>query len=68
MNKYKEINQNYFGFELFEEILDELDKLKTEFPTQFNKGIIHSEHTVRRIREEYYEAVKPIYDKQLMEA
>jgi len=58
-NKYKELPFQYFGFELFEEIFERINNQNsvTDDPT-FHAGIASAEAAVRRLREEYYEAIK----------
>lgn len=58
-NKYKEINNNYFGFEVFEEILKVIGERKGTAPdTMFDAGVESADGAVRRLREEYYESIK----------
>ena len=57
-NKYKLLPHNYFGFELFEEVfkvINERGYLSDE--QMFKAGVASAEAAVRRLREEYYEAI-----------
>lgn len=57
-DKYKAINGTYFGFELFEEIFKVINERKSVTDdNMFNAGIGSAEAAVRRLREEYYEAI-----------
>lgn len=59
MSKYNELPFQYFGFDVFEEILARINERRsvTEDPA-FNAGITSAEGAVQRLREEYYEAIK----------
>ena len=56
--KYTSVNNTYFGFELFEEILTAINERNnvTE-DNMFRAGVGSAEAAVRRIREEYYHAI-----------
>jgi len=57
-NKYKQLPDNYFGFELFEEILKVVGERKTVMDDQnFRAGVASCESAVARLREEYYESI-----------
>jgi hypothetical protein len=57
-NKYTVLGGNFFGFELFEEIIKTINKqVQPENETMFNNGLASAEAAVRRLREEYYEAI-----------
>lgn len=57
-NKYKELPHNYFGFELFEEIFKVINERGYNSDEQlFKAGVASAEAAVRRLREEYYEAI-----------
>ena len=57
-NKYKAIDGTYFGFDLFEDILKVINERKSVTDdNMFNAGVDSAEAAVRRLREEYYEAI-----------
>ena len=56
-NKYK-IAGEYFGFEIFEEILKVVSERKTVMDDQnFRAGVASSESAIARLRESYYESI-----------
>ena len=64
MDKYKQLNGNFFGFEVFEEILKALQEKSTIInDSMFITGLLSAEHIVKEIRDEYYEALKHINDE-----
>ena len=65
MSKYKQLSDNYFGFELFEEILKVVGERKTIMDDQnFRAGVASSESAIARLREEYYNTIKTQLDEQ----
>ena len=63
-NKYQ-ISGEYFGFELFEEILKVVGERKTVMDDQnFRAGVASSESAIARLREEYYNTIKTQLDEQ----
>jgi len=65
MDKYKQLSDNYFGFEIFEEILKVVGERKTVMDDQnFRAGVASSESAIARLREEYYELIKTQLDEQ----
>ena len=57
-DKYKAIDGTYFGFELFDEIFKVINERKSVTDdSMFNAGVDSAEAAVRRLREEYYEAI-----------
>ena len=57
-NKYKQLSDNYFGFDLFEEILKVVGERKTVMDDQnFRAGVASSESAIARLREDYYNAI-----------
>jgi hypothetical protein len=57
-DKYKMLPDNYFGFELFEEIFKVINERGYQSEEQaFKAGVASVEAAVRRLREEYYEAI-----------
>ena len=64
-NKYKQLPDNYFGFEMFEEILKVVGERKTVMDDQnFRSGVASSESAIARLREEYYNTIKTQLDEQ----
>ena len=56
-NKY-EIAGNYFGFELFEEVFKVInERASTTDDHMFKAGVASAEAAVRRLREDYYNAI-----------
>jgi hypothetical protein len=65
MEKYKQLADNYFGFDLFEEILKVVGERKTVMDDQnFRSGVASSESAIARLREEYYNTIKTQLDEQ----
>ena len=65
MDKYKQLSDNYFGFELFEEILKVVGERKTVMDDQnFRAGVASCESAVARLREEYYNSLKFLHDDE----
>ena len=65
MDKYKQLSDNYFGFEMFEEILKVVGERKTVMDDQnFRAGVASSESAIARLREEYYNTIKTQLDEQ----
>ena len=57
-NKYEALGNNIFGFEIFEEIFKVINERGYQHEEQmFKAGVASAEGAVRRLREEYYEAV-----------
>jgi hypothetical protein len=64
-NKYKQLSDNYFGFEMFEEILKVVGERKNVMDDQnFRAGVASCESAVARLREEYYNTIKTQLDEQ----
>jgi hypothetical protein len=63
-NKYKQLNDKYFDFEIFEEIFEVIDKMRHPEMDMFNAGLASADGAIRRLREQYYESIKQIYDKE----
>ena len=58
MNKYEALGDNYFGFELFEEVFKVINERGySNEDNMFKAGVASAEAAVRRLREEYYEAI-----------
>ena len=65
MEKYKQLADNYFGFDLFEEILKVVGERKNVMDDQnFRAGVASSESAIARLREEYYNTIKEQLDEQ----
>ncbi len=57
-DKYKAIDGTYFGFEIFDEIFKVINERGYVAQDQmFKAGVASAEAAVRRLREEYYEAI-----------
>jgi hypothetical protein len=58
MDKYKQLPDNLFGFEIFEEIFKVINERGYQSDEQmFKAGVASAEAAVRRLREEYYESI-----------
>jgi hypothetical protein len=65
MDKYHAINDRYFGFELFEDVLRAInERAKISDDHMFKAGVASAEAAVRRLRENYYESIKKMYDQE----
>ena len=60
-NKYK-IAGEYFGFDLFEEVINE--RASSNDDHMFKAGVASAEAAVRRLREEYYNSLKFMNDDE----
>ena len=57
-NKYEALGSNIFGFEIFEEVFKAINERGIGDQEQmFKAGVASTEAAVRRLREEYYEAI-----------
>jgi hypothetical protein len=57
-DKYKAIDGTYFGFEIFDEVFKVINERGYgNQDNMFKAGVASSEAAVRRLREEYYEAI-----------
>ena len=65
MSKYEKLPDNYFVFEIFENIFKAINEraIENEDP-MFRAGVASSEAAVRRLREDYYETIKSLYDNK----
>ena len=62
-NKYKQLSDNYFGFDLFEEILKVVGERKSVMDDQnFRAGVASSESAIARLREDYYNAISKSFE------
>lgn len=58
MSKYKQLADNYFGFELFEEVFKVInERASTSDDHMFKAGVASAEAAVRRLREDYYNVI-----------
>jgi len=59
MDKYTALGSNIFGFEIFEEIFKVINERGYQNDdNMFKAGVASAEAAVRRLREEYYNAIK----------
>jgi uncharacterized protein (UPF0297 family) len=59
MNKYTALGSNIFGFEIFEEVFKVINERGYQSDNQmFQAGVASAEAAVRRLREEYYNAIE----------
>ena len=64
-DKYKAIDGTYFGFEVFDEVFKVINERGYENQDQmFKAGVASAEAAVRRLREEYYEAISKAVDSE----
>jgi hypothetical protein len=64
-DKYKAINGTYFGFEIFDEVFKVINERGYgNQDNMFKAGVASSEAAVRRLREEYYEAISKAMDSE----
>jgi hypothetical protein len=64
-NKYKVLNDKYFDFEIFEDIFNVInERAHTSDDHMFKSGVASAEAAVRRLREEYYNSIKKMYDQE----
>jgi hypothetical protein len=64
-NKYEALGSNIFGFEIFEEVFKVINERGYGDQEQmFKAGVASAEAAVRRLREEYYEAINQIYESE----
>ena len=61
MDKFKTLNDKYFDFEIFEDIIRVINEQKHPEHGMFNSGLASADGAVRRLREEYYESIKKMY-------
>jgi hypothetical protein len=55
MNKYDKLTGNYFGFEIFDETIREINNNSQKSEDgMFKLGIATAESAVRRLKEEFY--------------
>ena len=58
MDNYTALGSNIFGFEIFEEVFKVINERGEQSDdNMFKAGVASAEAAVRRLREEYYEAI-----------
>ena len=58
-DKYTALGGNIFGFEVFEEVFKAINERGYQSDNQmFKAGVASAEAAVRRLREEYYNAIE----------
>ncbi len=62
--RFEVINDKYFGFEIFEEIFKAIETMRHPEHDMFNAGLASADGAVRRLREEYYIAIKKMYEQE----
>ena len=63
-NKYRVINDNYFSFEIFEDIFKAInERASISDDHTFKAGVASAEAAVRRVREQHYESITKIWQK-----
>jgi hypothetical protein len=63
-NKYRVINDNYFSFEVFEDIFKAInERASISDDHTFKAGVASAEAAVRRVREQHYESITKIWQK-----
>jgi hypothetical protein len=63
-NKYKALNDKYFDFEIFEDIIKTINEQRHPEHDMFNSGIASADGAIRRLREQYYNSIKSMYDQE----
>ena len=65
MDKYKLLGSNLFGFNLFEDVFKVInERASSSDDHMFKAGVASAEAAVRRLREQYYEAINQSSDEQ----
>ena len=64
MDKYKTLNDKYFDFGIFEDILKVIKEMEHPEPDMFNAGLASADGAVRRLREQYYGLIKKMYEQE----
>jgi hypothetical protein len=63
VSKYKTLNDKYFDFGIFEDIFKVInERTESNDDPMFRAGVASSEAAVRRLREDYYEAINKMYE------
>jgi len=56
-NKFKVINDKYFDFSIFDEIINEINN-NDFYDSTMKVGIEHAVNKVKQVRESHYDAIK----------
>ena len=64
MDKYKLLNDKYFDFGIFEDIFKVINEMRHPEHDMFNSGIASADGAIRRLREDYYNTIKKMYDQE----
>jgi hypothetical protein len=63
-DKYTMLSDRYFSFEIFEKILETINEQRHPEQDMFNSGIASADGAIRRLREQYYDSIKKMYDQE----
>jgi hypothetical protein len=63
-DKYTMLSDRYFNFEIFEKILETINEQRHPEHDMFNSGIASADGAIRRLREQYYQSIKKMYDQE----
>jgi hypothetical protein len=64
-NKYHVINDNYFSFEVFEDIFKAInERASTSDDPMFKAGVASAEAAVRRVREQHYNLITKMWTQE----
>jgi len=64
MDKYKMMNDKYFDFGIFEDIIKTINEQRHPEHDMFNSGIASADGAIRRLREEYYNTIQKMYNQE----
>jgi hypothetical protein len=64
MDKYKMMNDKYFDFGIFEDIIKTINEQRHPEHDMFNSGIASADGAIRRLREQYYDSIKKMYNQE----
>jgi len=62
-DKYRVFSDKYFNFEIFEDILETINEMRHPEHDMFNSGIASADGAIRRLREDYYNTIKKMYEQ-----
>ena len=62
--RFEAINDRHFDFNIFEDIFEAINKMKHPENDMFNAGLASADAAVRRLREEYYVAIRAMYEQE----
>jgi hypothetical protein len=64
-NKYRVINDNYFSFEIFEDIFKAInERASISDDHTFKAGVASAEAAVRRVREQHYNLITKMWTQE----